>query len=118
MPSFPPVRALNASAGCIVYLVVSGCAPQWTRQDSRADWADQDEAACQQQAGYLASQSSNFYGSPMELYGQNFRPSSRRTPQSWGPPGPMFDIDPVRRILEEDRLTEACMRAKGYTPLN
>jgi len=30
----------------------------------------------------------------------------------------MFDIDPVRRILEEDRLTEACMRAKGHTPVN
>ena len=99
--------------------MVSGCAPQCTRQDSRADWADQDEAACQQQAEYLTSlRSTNFYGSPMELFGQNFRPAGRRTPQNYGPPGPMFDIDPVRRILEEDRLTVDCMRAKGYTPLH
>jgi hypothetical protein len=112
------VRPLIASAAFIACLL-SGCAPQWTRQNSRADWADQDEAACQQQAGYLASlHPTDFYGSPMELFGQNFRPSSRRTPLNYGPPGPMFDIDPVRRILEEDRLTEACMRAKGYTPVN
>jgi len=107
-----------ASAGFLVYLL-GGCAPQWTRQDSRADWADQDEAACQQQAEFVASLQPNaFFGSPMELFGQNFRPSSRRTPQTYGPPGPMFDIDPVRRILQENRIADACMRAKGYTPVN
>jgi len=112
------VRPSIALAGFLVSLL-SGCAPHWTRQDSRADWVDQDEAVCQRQAEWVTSQqSTGFYGSPMELFGQNFRPSSRRTPQNFGPPGPMFDIDPVRRILEEDRLTEACMRAKGYMPVN
>ena len=100
-------------------LLLAGCVPQWTRPDASAFWADQDEATCQQQAAFQASQqSSNFQGSPMDLYGQNFRPATRGSPRAFGPPGPMFDIDPVRRTLEEDRLTEACMRAKGYTPVN
>jgi hypothetical protein len=101
-------------------LLVGGCAPHWTRPDpAGAAWADQDETACQQQAEFLTSPlSGNFYGSLMEMYGQNFRPMSRRQPQWVGSPGPTFDIDPVRRTLEEDRLVDACMRAKGYTPVN
>jgi hypothetical protein len=113
------VRPFIASAGCLAYLAVSGCAPHWARPDSGAAWADQDEAACQQQAELLTSpQSGLFYGSLMDLYGQNYRPAGRRQPQWMGSPGPMFDIDPARRTLEEDRLTEDCMRAKGYTPVN
>jgi len=109
------VRPFIASAGCLVYLL-GGCAPEWTRPDISAAWADQDEAACQQQAEFVMSMdATRFYGSLMDLYGQNYRPASRRSPQAYGPPGPMFDIDPVRRILEEDRITENCMRAKGYT---
>jgi hypothetical protein len=112
------VRPFIALAGCLVHLL-GGCAPQWTRADIGDVWADQDEAACHQQAEFLASvQAATFYGSLMDLYGQNYRPWNRRSPQVYGPAGPMFDIDPVRRILEEDRLTDNCMRAKGYVPKN
>ena len=98
--------------------LLGGCAPQWTRS-AGTEWADQEETARQRQAEFLTSPlTGNFYGSPMELYGQNYRPAGRRQPQGIGSPGPMFDIDPVRRTLEEDRLTEACMRAKKYTPVN
>jgi len=42
----------------------------------------------------------------------NFQPYGRTR---WiAAPGPQFDVDPMPRLLEQIRLEEECMRAKGY----
>ena len=102
--------------------LLGGCASlQWTRPDLSLAQVEQDELACQEQAEReLSLHAAGFRGSPSELYGQNFQPIGRSPRQWMGAPGPMFDIDPVRRMLEEDRIADACMRARGYrlTKLN
>ena len=101
----------------MISILLGACAsPQWTRADFNAAQRERDELACRAQTEReFSRQSAGFYGSPAELYGQNFRPSGRAPQWGGGLPGPMFDIDPVRRMLEEDRVTDACMRANGYT---
>ena len=106
----------SAAAGITLALLLCGCASEWKHPDIGDLWAEQDERICQQQAELTVDATpATFNGSLMELYGQNFSPSTRRMPLWMGAPGPMFDIDPTRRMLEEDRLAEACMQAKGYT---
>src|SRR5437868_7626091 len=108
----------NASAAIIVgAFLLGGCAsPQWTRPDLTLAQVEKDELACQQQAEReLSLHAASFYGAPAELYGQNFQPLTRSRRQWISAPGPLFDIDPVRRTLEEDRIADACMRAKGYS---
>jgi hypothetical protein len=99
------------------FLLGACAAPPWTGPDHSRAQVEQDMRTCQRQAEReLTLHPDSFHGSPSELYGQNFQPPGRNSPRAIGPPGPMFDIDPVRRMLEEDRMTDACMRAKGYTP--
>jgi len=65
----------------------------------------------------VSLRSVGFYGSLSQYYGANYQPYGR---SRWlGAPGPQFDFDPVgRRMLEEGRLADSCMRAKGYQPKN
>src|SRR5438132_236062 len=87
--------------------------PRLVRQDARAE---QDQLACEQEAEREVSlRSVGFYGSLSQYYGANYQPYGRS--RWFGAPGPMFDFDPVgRRMLEEGRLADSCMRAKGYQP--
>ena len=111
-------RALVTIMVGSTFLLGACVAPQWTRPDYSAVQTERDELACQAQAEReLSRRPPGFYGSLSEFYGQNYQPPTGRMPQRYsGPPGPMFDIDPVHRMLEEDRISDACMRAKGYMP--
>ncbi len=98
--------------------LLAGCASsQWTRADFTPAQAKRDERACHALAERTVSlQPNGFYASPSEFYGQNFRPASRSGSARIGAmPSPMFDADPVHRMLDEDRISDDCMRAKGYT---
>lgn len=107
----------RTAAPLLLMGLLGGCAPvQWTREDFSPAQAEQDEAACQEEAAREASlRSVGFYGSLSHYYGPNYQPYGRTR---WiGAPGPMFDADPVgSRMLEEGRLADLCMRAKGYRP--
>ena len=109
----------RAAAPLVLVMLLGGCAPtQWTRSDFSPAQAEQDQLACEREAEREVSlRSAGFYGSLSQYYGANYQPYGRTR---WlGAPGPMFDVDPVgRRMLEEGRLADACMRDKGYQPKN
>ena len=96
----------------VLLVAAAACAPmEWTRGDATPEQISADMRACRDQAWREASWSSLAYG-------------------SWGPPlfaDPFFGRrylgwpyaspfgDPFGdRFLEEARLTNFCMRAKGY----
>jgi len=88
-------------------LALWGCAgPQWVRQDASAEQADKDTVDCQRQAANEASlRAGGFYGP--SYYGPYYsRRSITRPDTGWDPYG--------YRHLDEARLTDLCMRAKGY----
>jgi hypothetical protein len=109
----------RAAAPLVLVMLLGGCAPtQWTRSDFSPAQAEQDQLACEREAEREVSlRPAGFYGSLSQYYGVNYQPYGRTR---WlGAPGPMFDVDPVgRRLLEEGRLADACMRDKGYQPKN
>lgn len=84
--------------------------PRWARQDASAERADQDDVDCQRQAAREANlRAGGFYGPPYY------------SPFPYGPYGrrAVSRPDPVsdpygRRALDEARLTDLCMHAKGY----
>ena len=96
--------------------LTSGCSTQWTRPDFSPAQAEQDRLACEEQAVREASlHPAGFQGSLSQYYGPNYQPFGRT--RWFGAPGPMFDADPAgSRMMEEGRLVDSCMRAKGYVP--
>jgi len=104
----------RAAAPLMLVTLLGGCATQWTRSDFSPAQAAQYQLACEYEAEREVSlRSVGFYGSLSQYYGPNYQPYGRS--RSLGAPGPMFDFDPVgRRMLEEGRLADSCMRAKGY----
>lgn len=112
------ILALRFAALTLASALAACASPEWTRPDLSFAQVEDDELACQKQAAReLDAQGSPLYGSLSDLYGQNFQPPSLRAPRmrAGSIPGPQFDIDPVRRILDGERIADACMRAKGYT---
>ena len=83
--------------------------PRWVRQDASAEQADQDDIDCQRQAAREASlRAGGFYGP--SYYGPYRWPSGRSAASR-----PDTGFDPYGyRTLDEARLTDLCMRAKGY----
>jgi len=83
--------------------------PRWARQDASAEQADQDDVDCQRQAAREASLRAggfygpSYYGPSRWLYGRSAvsRPDTGFDPYGY-------------RTLDEARLTDLCMRAKGY----
>lgn len=108
---------MKRAAVPFVLATLLGCTPtQWTRSDFSPAQAEQDQLACEREAEREVSlRAVGFYGSLSQYYGPNYQPYGRNR---WlGAPGPLFDFDPVgRRMLEEGRLADSCMRAKGYQP--
>jgi hypothetical protein len=103
----------------LVAALAGGCSTQWTRPDYSPAQAAQDQLACEEQAEREASlRPVGFHGGSLsQYYGPNYQPYGRTR---WiGAPGPMFDADPAgSRMMEEGRLVDSCMRAKGYVPKN
>ena len=88
-------------------VALCGCAgPQWARQDASAEQADKDTVECQRKAANEASlRAGGFYGP--SYYGPFYsRRAISRADPGWDPYG--------NRQLDEARLTDLCMRAKGY----
>jgi len=109
---------MRVAAPIFLAALLGGCATQWTRSDFSPAQAEQDQLACESEAEREVSlRSVGFYGSVSQYYGANYQAYGR---SRWlGAPGPQFDFDPVgRRMLEEGRLADSCMRAKGYQPKN
>lgn len=94
----------------LLLLLVACTTTPWVRQDATAEQADRDAIDCQRQAAREANlRASGFYGPsyysayPYGLYG---RYAASR-------PDPAFDAYGYRTV-DEARLTDFCMRAKGY----
>ena len=91
-------------------LALAACAPlQWMRSDATPEQATADEKACRQAAWQEANHRYLGYGpfSPWvyrDVFGR---------PLFYPPGGPFFDPY-FDRYIEESRLSDFCMRAKGY----
>ncbi len=92
-------------------LLVAGCAPmEWAKPDGSAAELEQDTQQCEQaawnEANYASFQYLGAYGPFM------YRDAFGRRYFGW-PRSPFYD--PFGdRFLEESRLANFCMRAKGY----
>lgn len=94
----------------LILLAAGGCTPMyWVKQDAGPEQIQQDAAQCRQEAWREASWRSWFYR-PLgptvvqDLHGRRFL--------VW--PHSMFGDPFGDRFFEESRLTQFCMRAKGY----
>ncbi len=88
-------------------LALCACAgPQWVRPDASAEQADKDTVDCQRYAANEATvRAQGFYGP--SYYGPFYsRRAITRPDPGWDPYG--------NRQLDEARLTDLCMRSKGY----
>jgi hypothetical protein len=100
-------------ASIVLALVFYGCAgQQWVRQDATPAQVDKDTVDCERQATNEASLQ------PGGLYGPSYNGpyyrgrGTTRSDIAWDPS--------ADRQLDEARLTDLCMRAKGYVlaPVN
>ena len=95
----------------LVLLAASACAPmQWTKSDAAPGELEADMRACRDQAWREAGWAPAWYGpiGPLAYYDTFGR---RMYPYPYY--GPF--ADPYgSRFIEESRLTDFCMRAKGY----
>ncbi|HEY5899221.1 MAG TPA: hypothetical protein VIV54_16760 [Burkholderiales bacterium] len=84
-------------------LMLAACGPQWVRDDVSAEQADRDQLDCQREAQREATlRADGFYGSTYRAW------SRAQGPAAMSPTG--------YRMMDEARLAEFCMRAKGYRP--
>ncbi len=86
-------------------LLLIGCtAARWERPGTPPDLADREDMDCQRWARMEASnRASGFYDGP--LYSQH----------SISRPEPVFDRNGYR-AMDENALTDYCMRSRGYQP--
>ena len=106
---------MSRRAAVLALATLCGCADaHWTRWDFSPAQAAQDETACQEQAERDTSLRPAGLDSPSlsQYYGPNFQLLGRQ--RRAGTSAPLFDIDPTPRVLEQLRLEDECMRAKGY----
>jgi len=94
----------------LAVLLAAACTPlQWVRQDASPVQLEQDMAQCQQQAWREASWRSFYYPALGPTLIHDLR--GRRV-LVW--PYSPFSDPFGERFFEESRLTQFCMRAKGY----
>ncbi len=95
----------------VLALAAAGCAPmEWVKADATPEQVAEDSKQCQDSAWREANlRWSRYYGSigPM-VYSDSL--SRRFLVWPWGP----FSDPYGDRYLEESRLTNYCMRARGY----
>jgi hypothetical protein len=99
---------LRLAAAVLVSAAMSACSTsQWSKPDATAEQVDRDNVACQREAmsqGMLRAEG---------FYGPGYGPVTGRFGTPLGSPGPLYDPT-GNRMLDEARLTDFCMRAKGY----
>lgn len=95
----------------LISMAVAACAPMdWTKSDAAPDQVEADLRSCRQQAWREASWLSFEY---YRGYGPFFYDPFGRPYYGWPYYTPF--ADPFGdRFLQESRLTDFCMRAKGY----
>ena len=92
------------AALCLTLLLIGCTAPRWERPGTPPDLADREDMDCQRWARMEASnRASGFYDGP--LYSQH----------SISRPEPVFDRNGYR-AMDENALTDYCMRSRGYQP--
>jgi hypothetical protein len=102
--------SLRLFLGLSLAALLGACSePRWVRQDVSAEQADRDDIDCQREAAREASlRAGGFYGPA--YYGPYRWPYGRSAASR-----PDTGFDPYGyRTLDEARLTDFCMRAKGY----
>jgi hypothetical protein len=91
-------------------LLLSACTPmQWVRSDVTAEQAAADEELCRQAAFREARFQYLGYGA----FGPWMYRDTFGRPIFFPPGGPFFDPT-MERYYDESRLTDFCMRSKGY----
>ena len=91
-------------------VLLAACAPmRWVRPDVTPDQAVADEELCRQQAFREARFQYLGYGA----FGPWMYRDAFGRPLFFPPGGPFFDPT-MERYYDEARLTDFCMRAKGY----
>lgn len=102
-----PMKRLLALVSLVAAL--AACAPmEWTRGDATPEQREADMRACRDQAWREATWNAFHYYGPTGVFADPF---GRRTLWPYYSPfgDPFGD-----RFLEESRLANFCMRAKGY----
>jgi hypothetical protein len=97
------------SALAVLALLLSGCAPmRWEKADATSEQLQRDSIECQQEA-WREAHAGAFYSPASPIVVQD---SMGRATVTW-PGGPFAGAfgDP---LLEEGRLAQFCMRARGY----
>ena len=93
-----------------VALLVAACTPmQWVRPDVTPEQAVADEALCRQAAWREA----NLVGVEYGLFDPWMNRDVFGRPLFYPPAGPFFD-PLLNRDWDEARLSDFCMRSKGY----
>jgi hypothetical protein len=93
----------------LVAALLGACSipPRWARVDASPEQADRDEVDCQRQAAReVSTLAGGFYGPYYAPYGYG--------PYNRGISRPDPSQPSASRALEEARLTDLCMRARGY----
>jgi hypothetical protein len=105
---------MSRTTAVIAATALCACAQPWTRADFSPAQAEQDQTACAEQAERDISlrPAGLLSGSLAEYYGASFQPYARA--RRIGASGPLFELDPTSFRLEQLRLEDECMRAKGY----
>jgi hypothetical protein len=91
-------------------LLIAACAPmQWVRSDVTPEQAAMDEELCRQ----AAWQETNYRYLDYGPFGPWMNRDTFGHPLFYPPYGPFFDPY-MDRAYDETRLTDFCMRSKGY----
>jgi len=90
-------------------LCACSTAPRWVRPDASPEQADRDDVECQRMAAREVSTLAGGYYGPGYYAPYAYGPYSRRAVSRPDPSQPS-----AYRALEEARLTDLCMRARGY----
>jgi hypothetical protein len=102
---------MNRLAASLISLALTGCAPmQWVKADADSAQADADLKNCQDQAWREANWHSLYYFGAVGPMVYNDSLGRRFLVWPYGPFADPFG----ERFMEESRLSNFCMRAKGY----
>ena len=97
------------SALAFLAVLLCGCAPmRWEKADATVEQLQRDSIQCQQEA-WRQAHAGAFYSPSSPIVAQD---SMGRATVTW--PGGSFAGGFGDPLLEESRLAQFCMRAKGY----
>ena len=97
----------------VLALLLGGCSYAWIRPDATAAQARADEQVCRTQAAQLVNDV--WLDAGPGAWGPMYRPwGSGWYGPGWYGPGYGWWPDPSAPLAAQQRLSDRCMRAKGY----